>query len=636
MSGKDSVSLNGLHASTASPTNPKPTNYLVRDQLLLESLKDCRNVKDIKSLVDQFHLDIAREPAYSQMLFTHILAQSTHECERSVIDELFSFLDEPSLNPQGAGNYLSLVEYLTLNETSASMRFKFLRLISRALELGLIPNTEIGLIIKTLPKIKVRSGSLSSERTGELASCYREIWGALQSCSIQSFKDLHDVLEPLLDQLSVIRPDKEILLLAKDIVLATHNSMSTTCPWVPNFIMQWIGYSVNSASNETCLIDLDADVEYVCELLNVLSADVAVDSIIQTSEILAFSAKDEPCRRLLLTAWRDILLHIPNAASLAHSPVWLDVKPMGSQQSEHGSLPTLASSFSVHQRVLLRLWVLRCFSKSLHEGVAWRQHPKPTDSTISTLLNLFDSLNSERNEAVFFTNLTEGLQELKLPYNGVMIMAVDFKTKKKATKIAKRIFEQLERSQITLADVAVDLYSFNATKAHYFPTFEKMIQNIDITSPAFVGSCIRLAEMGDEGCEDLLRLLRAHTPLKIALAMSWLPPPDPAQKALVTYRSKEAKLRTPDPHLCLQLIHLLAIAISTSTKFKAPDAFDMVHWLYVFLKRHSAPIKPSLIRAMYHCGVVRYRREGRSVSRRRYEYILSLVKRFEDPEVVGF
>jgi len=330
------------------------------------------------------------------------------------------------------------------------------------------------------------------------------------------------------------------------------------------------------------------------------------------------------------------LLHIPNAASLAHSSVWLHVKPMGNQLSDHGSPTTVALNFSTRQRVLVRLWVLRCLSKSLHEGVAWRQHSKPTDSTISTLLDLFDSLTSERNEAVFFTNLTEGLQELNLPYSGVMIMAIDLKTKKKATKIAKQVFEWLERSQMTLADVAVGLSSFNATKAHYFPTFEKMIQNIDITSPAFVGSCIRLAEMGDEGCDNLLRLLRAHTPLKIALAMSWLPPPDPAQKALVPYRSKEAKRRTPDPYLCLQLIHLLAIAISTSTKFKAPDAFDMVHWLYVFLKRHSAPVKPSLIRAMYHCGVVRYRREGRPVAQGRYEYILSLVKKFEDPEVVSF
>ena len=48
---------------------------------------------------------------------------------------------------------------------------------------------------------------------------------------------------------------------------------------------------------------------------------------------------------------------------------------------------------------------------------------------------------------------------------------------------------------------------------------------------------------------------------------------------------------------------------------------------------HHAPVKPALVRAMYHAGIIRYQREGRRVAPTRFLYILELVKEFEDPHV---
>jgi hypothetical protein len=592
---------------------------------IVDALKNCWTVEDIKGLISRFQLDLRREPAYSQMIFSRMLSQSVYS-KHPDVGELFTFLDDPSLNTQDSGNYLSLVEHLMLNETSAHMRVQFLRMINRALELGLISSGEIGLIVRALPDIRLH-GTTNREYPGDLARCYREMWEALRACSVLRPKDLReDVLEPWLDHLTLSQPHRGILLLAKDIIVATYDSDSPACRWIPGLILQRISLSINSVSDESSLSLQKYNVDYLYDILSPLSADLAVGYIIQVSEMLAFSMQGDAYQLSMLSAWRDCLSRIPNAISLVHSSAWTVASV---------SAVSHMSGFSTRHRVLLRLWVLKCLRDSLHEGPAWKQYPKATDSIIFSLLNQFDSLTSGRNEAVFLTNLIEGLQDLNLPYIGILMMAIDIKTKQKTSRSAKRILEQLETSQTTLADVAICLNSYNATKQHFFPTFESMVRRIDITTSDFVENSIRLAEGGGKGSADLLRLLRAHTPLKTALAMSWQSSStDPTLESFVPYQSRDVSTRYPDPQICLQLIHLLAIVFSSSTKLTPPRAYRTVHWLYVFLRRHNAPVKPSMIRALYHCGVVRYRREGRPVSQKKYQYILGLIRRFEGPEVV--
>lgn len=90
----------------------------------------------------------------------------------------------------------------------------------------------------------------------------------------------------------------------------------------------------------------------------------------------------------------------------------------------------------------------------------------------------------------------------------------------------------------------------------------------------------------------------------------------------------------PDPYAAVDLIHQLAVVFSCCQHLTPTRSFHLIHWLYDYLRKHGGPVYPSLVRAMYHAGVVRYRREGRRVSPTQYEYIMWIMRKFESREIV--
>ncbi|KAL1970094.1 hypothetical protein VTN77DRAFT_6499 [Rasamsonia byssochlamydoides] len=618
----------------SGPDDPGDADEISRDEVLEKLLENCWTVQDIRKVIDQLPIDLQREPAYSLMVFSNLLSKSIH-CPDRVFDEALLFLDDPALNPPGAGNYLTLVEHLVGYEATTVQRHKLLGAVERAIELGLIPGTEIGLIIRTLPNIKLGGTTLKQqENLGELARHHRRIWEALRGCSVLRLKDLDEgVLDRWLEQLvDAATPNEELLLLAKDIVLAGQGSSSTVCRWIPTLIRQCLSLSADPMVDESYFAYQTNIVNYVSDLLSPLDADLALGYIIQVSEALAFSQTSDGHRHAALKIWRDCLLDIPNVASLASSRVWMDVGPFDSPK------------FSTHHRVILRLWVLSSLSKSVHRDlIIWQPQPKATDPVVSALLRQFDLLTSDRNDADFFFNLVVALQELNLPYNHVLLMVFSvLATKYTNNRFARRVIEKLECSQMTMEDVVAHTFCFNATKSIFYPTFERMIRRIDVTSSEFLRDSIRLAESGRQGAFEFQRLLSRHTPLKIALAKSWSwqvryhadirrsqTSDEPESE-----RAESSSSEYPDPEACLEMIHVLALSFAGSDKLSEKLSFYLVHWLYKYLRRHNAPIKPALVRALYHSGVVRFRRAGRRVPVPQYQFIMDLVREVEGGHVV--
>ncbi|GAD93613.1 conserved hypothetical protein [Paecilomyces variotii No. 5] len=585
-----------------------------RDELLEEELKKYWKVDDIRKIVCDFDLDLKHDPAYSQMIFGNMLSHTLHQ-EESVA-ELIAFLDDPTLNARNAGNYLSLVEYLVANEISTSSRDNLLRAVNRALELGLIPTEEISLIIEGLPEIRVGSGTLRSKDSDGLARCYRSLWDALRSCNVLRIEDLEPkIFQSWLDELAQTELHKEVLLLARDIIVSTHPSPSQDCSWVPCFISQWMSLPAESSHEEPGFDQRKYNNDYVQSLLACFSPYLA-------------------SRHVALKAWRACLNSVSNPEALLSSRAWLSLRSTKSKTMQSDGLSDEEPDLPSHQEILLRLWILKSLGRSTSLYISWKL-PQSVTMVVSELLTRFNKATRDWEDRDVLANLLKGLNELDIPSNNVMMMVIAVRTKKQPKDLTRTMLKQLEASEQTIMDLFANRQSYQASHRFFCSSFQRMVRKIDITSTSFIEQCLNIAKSGSSDYNTdysiIFRILRSHTPLKIALSQAWGSPPDldSAGNALALARDSEH----PDPHACLELIHLLAITFATSKNLTARQAYRAVHWLYVFLMSHDAPIKPPIVRAMYHCGVTRYQQAGVHVSSVRYQFILDLVREAEDPEV---
>ncbi|KAE8354674.1 hypothetical protein BDV28DRAFT_146877 [Aspergillus coremiiformis] len=580
-------------------------------QCLKESLKNCQTVAAVKDVVRKLRIDLQRAPAYSRLIFKHLLSRTVnHNC---TADELVKFLDDPHLNTPGAGNYLSTVNHFVARGASLAKWSAPLGNVTTALELGRVPEDELYQIINALSDTAVRGAATSQRKARLLAAVYREMWGAIGRCNIYGHKDLNEkTIDAWLGGLEKMNT-YETCLLAKEILIATQDKRSTSCSWAPYFITQFLKFS-ESPRHKT-------DRSFISRLLNCFLPDIASLCIISVTESLASSKK-----RHLLEIWQDHLRRLRNIPSLISLPVWHHVPIIKSAST---------SCLTQQQRIILRLWVLRTFSEYLPEGPLWRQAVRATDYPAFRLLSLYNNSVDKLKAESFLSSLMRGIHDLNIPPSGLLMLAVDLKTKNRMTKATRRTLSRLESSSVSLLTIFTKGNTYNKMVHHLFSDFEKLIRQINVTSPSFVENSIHIASNGDsQSVWTLIRLLRCHTPLKIALSRSWGPMPDPSKKALVRYYPENRTSECPDPHAALEMVHVIALSIASSKKLSPRRAYGLIQWLYRFLMKHSAPVKPALIRAMYHVGVVRYRREGLHVSAIRYAYIMDLVKEIEGPEVL--
>lgn len=612
---------------------------------------DARTTADIKNFVRLLDVNLWLEPRLSRRIFARLLSRSLRE--EDGVTEAVTFLEDMALNTRGAGNYALAVEHLVMRGAGPETLSAFLGVINCALSVGLVSSVQVCGILRSLSMANLADASGLDPAV--LVGYYRGIWEAIGLCDVFNHRHLRasvidtflesllklgsrqgslylarDIIEAsrgkvldkslingLLETLWKNGPSEDSLYLAKDIILATHGKHSQRRLWVPRFIIQWLVLSPNR--------DICGD--YINDLFRHFSRHVMADYIVCVTESLVFS-KDKGA----LERWSECLFRLRIIPDLALSSAWYDLRPCCDPGSD-SALDGYSSHFSKSHQVILRLWVLRNMSMAVADGQYWNwQTP---DLTISYLFDFYYYMTRKSDTDHFLTLLMEGIHELGIPPNGLLMAAVDLKTSKTMTKTTRKYLRLLEASEISFADMWRDMHAYNATNRYFFSNYDKLIRQIDITSPSFIEESVNLAISGNsKSVWVLLRLLRSHTPLKIAISMAWRPIPDPSEMALVRWYPEPRSRDCPDPHISLEVIHALAIAFSTSKNLSPRRAFQLVHWLYRFLKQHYAPIKPSLARAMYHAGIVQYRRAGLNVPPGRYDYIMGIVQEFEDPEVV--
>ncbi|KAE8388106.1 hypothetical protein BDV23DRAFT_117710 [Aspergillus alliaceus] len=596
-----------------SPGWPVPSDKVGQasfEQCLEENLKNCQTVIAIQDVVRKLQLDLQRQPAYSRLIFEHLLSQMANH--RWAFDELVKFLDDPHLNTWGAGNYLCTVNRFVFHQGDLARWSAPLGSVTTALQLGRVPEDEICQIIEALFDRVVGSGKVKQRVARRLVAFYRKMWDAIGWCSISEYEDLDKkIIETWLGRLEKMGTHDSFLL-ARDILIATQGQDSAIRSRAPLFVAQLL------ESSESLRHESDAD--HITTLLSHLKPDAASSCIITVTESLVSAGKQH-----LLEPWKDHLrrLHYTKICDIASSPLWHNI-PVASSPS--------TSFLTQQQQIILRLWVLRIFNVCLPGGPVWRKIAKASDDPIIRLLTLYQNNVDEINMGSLLSSLREGVHNLGMPPSGILILAVDAKKGKRMTKATRSTLTRLESSSIPLLDLFANADDYNKMVRHLFSDFEKLVRQINVTSPLFVESSIHIASTGDiQSVMTLIRILRSHTPLKLALSKSWDPILEPSKKDDYPEQSTS---EYPDPRAAVDMIHLIALSIASSKKLSARTAYGLIRWFYCFLVKYGAPVKPTLVRAIYHAGVVRYRREDKNIPRAQYKYILDLVREIEGPEVL--
>jgi hypothetical protein len=600
------------------------------------------------------------------MIFNHLSSRSISSPHSLLaFDELVQFLNDQTLNTTGAGNYQALVEHLTNHEVDAIQRDILLGAVARAVELGLVPGSELENIIRRLPDVRSAGKKLRySGNSRELTNEYRRIWEALRSCSVLRLRDLQYLLDAWFAELLAEKtPSEDSLLLAKELATAYHESIPAPSHWIPVLIYQCLRLPVPSTLVGASSRDRKKVIALIMDFLCQLDSDLASGYIIHISESLTFSQKDDEQRYDMLSVWRECLASMSNAESFLSSRVWTEITRINSPQGKE-------LNCSMRHQIALRVWILSALRRSLSKSTPWRLQPLATDNAMLSLLKQFTlfTFNGHKPE-FFFSNLTRAIQQLNVPCNHVLLITYALLNNKLVRNHMTRLaFEKLERSEMTLKDAAAHGWSFNSTKKYLFASHVQMIGRIDVTNSDFAENVIHMVEQNPLDMNHLFRLLYFHLPLKTALVKAWrtdskkksdsktnlgadprleqtrTTPDMPAASTTLTApeadnsRKSEKKMRDYPPiylhpEACVRLIHLFAIRFAMSKRLKARRAYRIVQWLQNFLITHHAPIRPSLARALYHCGVVRFHREGQRISKGQFSYIMKVVRQFEDPKI---
>lgn len=569
------------------------------------------SIDDARDVARRLRIDLQREPQYSRQIFDQLLARS-----KTGFSQVVAFLDDPFLNTRGSGNYIAAVQSVQA-KTKRLNRTAVLNSVNRALELGLVPMNEISLIVRVLPAFIVqRQRTLADWDPKALLKHYRAMWKAIGRCDILNHRDLDKrIVDSWVTELLSI----ECFRFAEEIIVATHNASS---------VSRWSSTLIIARLKAAERANATLSPSHAGTFLDQLDADYATRCILDVTEALASPGREKDERNRLLELWRECLLHVSNISIIASSDLWINLPAVYHETPSTASIIAL----STQHQIILRLWSLRTLSRS--QGPMYNQSPRATDRPIYLLLDLYETA-TQQSDGFFLADFLSEVQSLDLPYNHLLLLAVDVKLRRITTKTTRKTLEQLETSQTTLSDVWADQSTYKGIRIFFHGTFDQMFRRLDLTSPSTVQECLQLARAGhSKSVWSILRLLRNHNPFKICLHKAWVPIPHPDEKVLVRYHPGPRDSECPDPYAAVDFIHQLAVTFSCCHQLTPSRSFHLIHWLYDYLRRHGGPVYPSLVRAMYHAGVVRYRREGRRVSPTQYQYILWIVRKFEGDDVV--
>jgi hypothetical protein len=646
------------------------------------SLIGCETIQDVKEALEWYQIDLQKDPEYSQMIFSHFYQLVFAANKPSSVRTLIEFINDTSLNIYGVGNYAELFEHLSTSSLDASSKNMLVDVVTKAIGLGLVPITEITPILQNLPTSIC--GREWPRQTGTLIQAFYGIWASLQSCSVFKLHEIyHGILDPWIDQLMSFNDDRyfrlarEVLLayyeslktlslsmssrvlqimssqgaidhdifetsldralvfgdqaslqFAKDIIVTYHRYEQMPSDSIANILLQYLVHKDGSLNRQ------GKSAEILPDLLRQLSVDLATKYIILMAEILAFSRRDDSLRSHALKALRNCVMHTDRPAILS-SQAWSELEEVDFLKASKGL------------RVALRIWTWSALSTTPHRSTRSQLrhlHSKKADAAGVSMLKTFDNVTTSivwrfhGNRTELLPKLIAGLQKLKVPYNQVLRKVYTLLSHRQIKNASTlQSFQKLEEGLITLEQAALQQHVFNSTKYYLLSSHLRVIENVDVTSANFIQNMISTIEKDNREIRQIIFLISFHTPLKVALAMASTQknniPNTKRVKAILRQEFKGKQLYL-EPLACVSFIHLLAASIATSDKVSPRAALNLVSYLYRYLIMHNGPVQPNFARAMYHCGMTRFIRNGLHISKDQENYIMHVVRRHEEPEAV--
>jgi hypothetical protein len=672
--------------------NTKKTKIKTPDPQTFEaSLARCSTVEDVRKALEWHQIDIRKVPDHSRLILNHFCHVTFRIGKDARIYDLIEFLNDTSLNVSGVGNYRALFRYIDDSEMHVAYREMLIDQTTTAIELGLVPIAEVNEIIQCLPQVvETPDRPFKFQQVEELSYLYYRIWESLRASKVFTLYEIyHEILDPWLGQLLDL-DDERYLCLARDITASYYESMRSfadsmsvralqllttgKAPVDIEFLESWLDRCFALGDSRSLQLANEAIIAYhsterhlselvtnqllkfltlpgelaghkqktaeaIRSLMQQLDGDLATRYIVYITEKLVFSVPGDGLRSRTLVIWKHCLKYMNNQTAFS-----LSVLSETPKAAHWKGSPGL--------RIALRLWIWSALRSPVDPVTANGprvEQLKQTDKTAITLLKLFDGFTTVTkspwwNRTEILPRLIYNLQKLNVPCNDTLMKTYALLTGIQITRGATlHAFRKLEEGNISLKDAALHRDTFNATKVYLLSSYLPYIQDVDVTSPEFVEAMLQSIEQGRESIEAIFTLMSFHTPLKIGLAIANTPQgryghQQKPYKRLVLRNHLKKKGNEPkltlDPHACVAFIELMATCIATSDKLTPRAAFNLVTHLYAYTIHHFGPVRPSLVRALYHCGVTRFRQNGQGVSRVQEAYIMGLVRRFEEPQAV--
>lgn len=591
---------------TAKKKTAKVTKESLHDQFA-RRLASHTDLKNIRSLIQELGLDLQRVPELSRLAFKSLLGQNTsHEC-------LIQFLEDPTLNVIAARNFLEYVRHLKGVSIKHSRLADSYQHIKQAVALGLVSEEEIMLVSKDVKKdsVSCQLGSALSRSDGVVIA--RAIWDGFQQSSVFSVERLDGrTLGSIVSLLDLANKEDRSLALSI-VAAATHAQLAHMTTRISYSLLSWCKYgkvldaSIRQSSefNGQKPNHRRMTVLGLTEHIDSLPDGVVRSSLVTATMILLSQQQESNGDGGFFRTWMNLLSRSAQFKSqVLGSPEWETVEWRLARSMPSNNITTYLEVFNDFDqcKFIIRNWV--------NDLVRPETGLEPA-KVCSAVMRSFYELCCTRGEAQCYNNLILALYHEHQLNERILHDSLWLLRKLSRPDIIMRIFELLQS-----CDIPVKAAIVGAEVQQY--------------SGINLGVALRIFELYQalslEGC----------TELAIALIKDPLSHVDTTFRLLRRHRpttNNRSKSTRPGFEARGHLLHEMATAFAHASHLSPSIAFRKVRLCYTHLRRDWLPIRPALVRALTHAGIVRRLQAGESVGTERIQWILRMVREVEGDEV---
>ncbi|EEH11480.1 conserved hypothetical protein [Histoplasma capsulatum G186AR] len=647
--------------NTAPPSSP---SYAFLRMHLSSSAWKSSSLNEFKKYIAVLGLDPQGRSLISRIALSEILLVQNRSgrSKRWNIDDLHGFFSDPFLNVPAAENYVTLVEHCTMHTERKSRLYAHFRFLKRSIMLGLVPVEEIAKIIKLIPLIKTKTrehgkSTIGKANWADVATCYQAIWDGLKASSVLTPSDLgRETMTLWVEEILKVSPHGRLSQLGMDVIHALDGSGAAGLNLAGDVLLRRIVLTAASVPESTN-IDIPDDalhgtLLYARSLLNSCPPEVAVAHILKITELLVFSPVYTKWGSQSLRIWYWVLSRLDNDLVLFSATSRSNLDSASSLTSST-TWDTTGLDIPNRLRNLLKLWVLAVLG---HTTDSYAILDSRRRNVFRRLLSSLDRASGPFRGTDILTRLRIYFQDSRLRVLSATDLVlsnaadIEFSIAQKQFRwnresghaggpdcldpVIKATLLNPTHSPKTIKEILPYFSMYTRNRAAIYATFDQLAKSTDVTSSSFIHQIITFTEAGAIPRSAILRLLRRHTPLKVALSRCW-------QEPAPTYAITEPRAPQPDPSLypnpneCLRMLHILALVFACTTTVTPTTSWRLTQWVYLFIVQHHGPVSPILARALFQAGVTRYREAGKPVPKRKYAFIMQKIREAEGAAVAN-